>query len=100
MARKSLLDKIISSIDIPNGLKNSNKEYYLIVYDFDMKKMNRIPEKFYINLEKIRKIFNDGYFVQKSVIISKSYKVAKIISSIAKHYGASIHIYCVKDIIE
>jgi len=84
MGRKSLLYKIISSIDIPNGLENSNKEYYLIVYDFDMKKMNRIPEKFYINLEKIRKI----------------YKVAKIISSIAKHYGASIHIYCVKDIIE
>ncbi|RLC73730.1 MAG: hypothetical protein DRI26_00130 [Chloroflexi bacterium] len=84
MGRKSLAEKIWEEVE---GITGSG--LYVVVYDFKKK----VSKEFYQNVNRIRKLSNDGVFIQKSTIECRRKATALAIARLARKYGAKVRIY-------
>ncbi|HDH07172.1 MAG TPA: hypothetical protein ENF87_02260 [Thermoproteales archaeon] len=91
MGRRSIAEAIVTKFE---KIKEEN-HFFLVVYDFPGDQ-GGIPTRFYKNLEYIAQRYQIQR-IQKSVIMCKGLKAAKMVAHLAYHYGANVKIFRICD---
>jgi len=85
MGRKNLAEKIYYAIE-PD---TDSEDTWIVTYDFNSK----ANSKFWLNLHRLSMYAPGSRLLQQSVYSTQSRRVARAAVSLARHYGASVHLF-------